>query len=269
MAQELVFASYLAPSIEPMYEFVARRVGEELGRSGRLVKATSYDLIRNAEVDFAFICGLPYVRLRRDDPGSIEAIAAPVVAGDRYAGRPVYFSDVIVPATSPALIFEDLRGASWAFNHPDSHSGYLVTLFHLLGMGETGEFFGRAEMTGFHRESIWRVARREIDASAVDTQVLAVELRETPSLAARIRIIATFGPSTIQPLVATRRVAESLRGDVRQIVTRLGGDAADSDGLSMGMVERFVAIEDAAYDDIRGMLDAVEREGLGLAIPAA
>lgn len=264
MEREIVFATYLAPSIRPMYEFIARRVGEELGRPARLVTATSFDLIRRQEVDFAFVCGLPYVRLHREDPGFVEAIAAPVVEGERYRGRPVYFSDVIVPNLSPAFVFEDLRGGSWAYNEPDSHSGYLVTLFHLLGMGETGSFFGRSEMTGFHQDSIWKVARREIDATAVDTQVLAVELRETPSLAARIRVIATFGPSTIQPLVATRRVPDSLRGEVQALVTGLGKDAEERSGLAMGFVERFVAVGDSAYDDIRGMLDAVELAGLEL-----
>ncbi len=265
MEGQLVFATYLAPSIRPMYEFVARRVGEELGRTARLVTATSFDLLRQAEVDFAFVCGLPYVRLRREDPGFVEAIAAPVVEGARYQGRPVYFSDVIVPNLSPAEVFEDLRGASWAYNEPDSHSGYLVTLFHLLRMGETGSFFGRSEMTGFHQDSIWKVARREIDATAVDTQVLAVELRETPSLAACIRVVATFGPSTIQPLVATRGVPDSLRGDVQAVVARLGRDAAERSGLALGFVERFVAVGDSDYNDIRGMLDEVERAGLELA----
>lgn len=264
MRDELVFATYLAPSIRPVYELVARRVGEELGRPARLVDATSFDLIRDSRVDFAFVCGLPYVRLRREDPACVEAIAAPVVQGDRYRGSPVYFSDVIVPNLSPAVVFEELRGGSWAYNEPDSHSGYLVTLFHLLGMGETGAFFGRSEMTGFHQESIRRVALRELDASAVDSQVLAVELRETPSLAARIRVIATLGPSTIQPLAATGRVADSVRGDVQSVVTRLGATEAERAGLAAGFVERFVAVRDSDYDDIRGMLAAVEDAGLEL-----
>ncbi len=268
MGKEVVFATYLAPNMRPVYEFVVRRVGEELGRPARLVTATSFDLIRQARADFAFVCGLPYVRLRSEDPSSVEAIAAPVVEGERYQGRPVYFSDVIVPALSPAFVFEDLRGRSWAYNEPDSHSGYLVTLHHLLGMGETGAFFGRSEMTGFHQESIRMVAGGAVDASAVDTQVLAVELRETPSLSARIRIIATFGPSTIQPLVATRSVPDTLRTEVQAIATRLGADAAERAALAQGFVDRFVAVDDAAYDDIRGMLDAVERAGLGLQPPA-
>ena len=72
----------------------------------------SFGQVRNAEVDFAFLCGLPYVRLRRENPAAVEAIAAPIVQGERYDRRPVYFSDVIVPANSPAAAFGDLRRRS-------------------------------------------------------------------------------------------------------------------------------------------------------------
>jgi phosphonate transport system substrate-binding protein len=38
--------------------------------------------------------------------------AAPVPAGDRYAGRPIYYSDVIVRHDSPISCLEELRGRS-------------------------------------------------------------------------------------------------------------------------------------------------------------
>src|SRR5260370_23851539 len=106
--RELVFATYLAPCLQPLYEFVATRVGEELHRPTRLIVGESFDQVRSAEVDFAFLCGLPYVRLRRENPAAVEAIAAPIVKSARYCKRPVYFSDVIVPANSPVAEFGDL-----------------------------------------------------------------------------------------------------------------------------------------------------------------
>lgn len=263
--RELVFATYLAPNIRPAYEFVVSRVGVELGCPTRLVTGESFEQLRDGEADFAFVCGLPYVRLRREEPPAVEAVAAPVVQGERYGGQPIYFSDVIVPRTSAAAKFEDLRGRSWAYNERDSHSGYLVTLFRLLEMSETADFFGPTIMTGFHQESIRLVARGQVDASAVDSQVLAVELRDRRDLVERIRTIDVFGPSTIQPLVATLAVPESLRCQVREIVTSLGKTALDRAGLDQGLIERFVALDDSCYDDIRAMLTAVEVAQLSLA----
>ena len=99
----LVFATHLAPNIRSLYEFVVERVGAELGMPARLVTGDSYQPIREGMVDFVFLCGLPYVFLRREDPTSVEAIAAPIVGEDRYGGRPIYVSDVIVGAGgSPA-----------------------------------------------------------------------------------------------------------------------------------------------------------------------
>src|SRR6266851_3689693 len=140
-SRELVFATYLAPCLQPVYEFVARRVGEKLRRPTRLIVGESFDQVRNVEVDFAFLCGLPYVRLKRERPTAVEAIAAPIVQGERYDKRPVYFSDVIVPANSRAAAFGDLRHRTWAYNEPDSHSGYLITLSTLVEMAETPAFF--------------------------------------------------------------------------------------------------------------------------------
>jgi len=259
--RELVFATYLAPCIQPVYEFVATRVGEKLHRPTRLIVGQSFDQVRNADVDFAFLCSLPYVRLKRENAAAVEVMAAPIVHGERYQKRPVYFSDVIVPVQSSAEAFADLRGRSWAYNEPDSHSGYLITLSTLAEMAETPAFFDRWEMTHYHQESIRRVAADQVEGSAVDSQVLGVEMRDHPELAERIRVIGTLGPSTIQPLVATAAVPAKLRQEVTEIVVSLGTTDSDRRGLSAGMVERFVANDDSAYGDIRSKLEAVEAAG--------
>lgn len=249
MSRELVFATYLAPNIKAVYESVVAAVSRELNVPARLVVGESLDQLEAGTIDFAFVCGLPYVRMS----DRLSPLAAPVVMGERYQGRPIYFSDVIVNASNPAQSLAGLRGATWAYNEPDSHSGYLVTLHKLVQMDERPSFFSRWVKTGFHQESISRVADGSIDASAIDSQVLAVELRDHPELASRIRIIDVLGPSTIQPLVVTTGVDASLAEGVQSVVTAMRGD-----GLERGLVERFVAIDDAGYDDIRAMLRAVE-----------
>jgi phosphonate transport system substrate-binding protein len=260
--RELVFATYLAPNIRPVYEHIAASVAAELGRPARLITGESFGQVRSGEVDFAFLCGLPYVRLARETPSPVVLLAAPVLTGPRYHGRPIYFSDVIVRADNDAVAFDDLRGRSWAYNEPDSHSGYLVTLFRLHEMGESKGFFGRSVMTGFHQESIKRVAAGEIDASAIDSQVLAIEMLRHPDLRRQLRVIDALGPSTIQPLVAAGHVPAAVRKDVRDVVLGVGESSRGRAALARGMVSHFEAVDDARYDDIRRMLDAVESVGL-------
>ncbi len=143
MAGTIRFLTFLAPNMIPVYEAVARFVGRFVGASTELVTGERFDQIGTGPADVAFICGLPYVQLMRLQPAPVELLAAPVPSGARYRGKPVYFSDVIVRRDTPWRSFRDLKGASWAYNDPDSHSGYNVTRHRLVQMGETHGFFGR------------------------------------------------------------------------------------------------------------------------------
>jgi phosphonate transport system substrate-binding protein len=261
----LRFATYLAPNVRPVYQAVARHVGEALGTEATLAAGAGYDALEDGREDVAFVCGLPYVLLA-ERAAPVQVLAAPVLTGERYRSEPVYFSDVIVRREHPARRFDDLRGASWAYNEPDSQSGYGVTRAALVDRGEVGGFFGRVVEAGYHQRSIRLVADGRVDASAVDSQVLAIELRDHPELADAVRVIDALGPSTIQPVVASRRLEPALRRRIRDAVLDVGDDPAAVPELRRGFVEGFVAAVDRDYDDIRAMLDRVRRssmEGFG------
>jgi phosphonate transport system substrate-binding protein len=254
-------ATFLAPSVRPVYEAVATRVSREIGRPVELVVGESFAQFAAGELDAGFICGLPYVALARQRPPPVKPLAAPLLVGERYGGRPIYFSDVIVRSTSLARSFADLRGASWAYNDVDSHSGYNLTRYRLVEMGETAGFFGQVVAAGFHQVAIAMVAAGEVDAAGIDSQVLAIALRDDPGLAESIRTIDTFGPSTIQPFVVASHLPDTLSAAIRSAVLTLGQQASERDALRRGLVERFAPIGDADYDDIRAMLATVEGAG--------
>jgi phosphonate transport system substrate-binding protein len=258
VARALRFATFLAPRIRPLYELVVRALGERTGLRIVLVTGESLHGFEDGRFDGGFVCGLPYVRLA----GVVEPLAAPVLRGPRYGDRPVYWSDVIVSRDSEARSFADLRGRSFAFNEPDSHSGCGVVLHRLASNGEGHGFFGEVQQAGFHQESIRRVAAGEVEASAVDSQVLAIELREQPELRERLRVIDALGPSTIQPVVAARCLPGGLKEDLRTALLSLDRDAALAEGLAWAEVSRFAPVDDSDYDDVRGMLAACRRTGL-------
>jgi phosphonate transport system substrate-binding protein len=255
------FATFLAPSIRSVYQSVADYVAQQLGRETELVVGKSFSQFAKGEADVGFICGLPYLQLTRLDPAPVELLAAPVLMGERYGGKPVYFSDVIVRKDSPLRSFADLRGRSWSYNDCDSHSGYGVTRYRLVQMGETGGYFGKVVEAGWHQESIGMVREGKVDASAIDSQVLEVAMRDDPSLAEQIRVIDTLGPSTIQPVVAASRLPEGLKVELRAVLLGMAEGATAKERLAEGLVERFVAVTDANYDDIREMLAAAEARG--------
>jgi len=257
----LRFATFLAPNMLPVYRFLADRIGDRLGRPVELVTGHSFDQFEHGEADLGVICGLPYVWLAARRPPAVEPLAAPVLTGDRYAGRPVYFSDVIVRRDRPITCLEELRGCSWAYNEPASHSGHTVTLYSLVRMGAEPGFFSRVVEAGFHQRAIRMVHAGAVDAAAIDSQVLAIELRDHPQLADRLRVVGTFGPSTIQPVVAASRLRDPLKDEVRELLVELGDDPSARPKLAYGFIDHFSPVDDAAYDDIRAMLTAVEAAG--------
>jgi len=257
----LRFGTFLAPNILPVYEAVAEEVGRRLGVETELFIETDYEACARDENEVCFICSLPYVQFEREGASPAVPVAAPVLIGERYGGRPIYFSDVIVHVDSPFRSFLDLRGHSWAYNEPRSHSGYGITRYHLLELGETHGFFSEVIEAGFHETAMRLVAAGEVDGSAIDSQVLAVALRDDPSLAHSLRIIDALGPSTIQPVTVSKRVPAVQRREIQEVLTSMHEDPAMRGRLAQGMVDRFVPADASSYDDVRRMLDACQAAG--------
>ncbi|HWD44555.1 MAG TPA: PhnD/SsuA/transferrin family substrate-binding protein [Actinomycetota bacterium] len=255
------FATFLAPNMLPVYRFLADRIGQRLRHRVELVVGRSFEQFEQGEADLGVICGLPYVWLADRRPPPVEPLAAPVLHGARYGDRPIYYSDVIVRHDSPISCLEELAGRSWAYNEPASHSGHTVTLYSLVTMGARPGFLGPVVEAGFHQRAIRLVHDGTVDAAAIDSQVLAIELRDHPRLAEGLRVVGAFGPSTIQPVVAASRLPARLKDQVRDVLVELADDPAARPVLYYGLIDRLTPIGDAAYDDIRAMLATIQAAG--------
>jgi phosphonate transport system substrate-binding protein len=253
----LRLVTFLAPNLYWFYEFVANYLAKKLGYPTELSVGTDYAHL-SGKADIAFICGLPYVEHTRLRAPCMEPLVAPVLRGERYADRPIYFSDVIVRKISPFHSFAELRGQSWAYNDPHSQSGYGVVRYHMVQQGERNGYFARVVEAGYHERAIQMVCFGEVDGAAIDSHVLALLMRDNPVYASRLRIIETFGPSPIQPIVAGNHLSNSLRCDVTRVLLEMGDDASAKPQLAEALVERFVSVSDSCYDEIRKMLAVVE-----------
>jgi phosphonate transport system substrate-binding protein len=231
-AAGLRVATFLAPCNRPLYEFLARACG-----ASRLVVGGDWHELGGGEIDLAFVCSPPLVWLG----GAVEAIAAPVLLDTRFGGRPLYSSEVVVPAGSSFRSLGDLRGRRWAVNEPSSWSGYWVTLQRV----GSWDFFGEVVEAGFHQRALRMVAAGEVDGSAIDCHVLAVELRNHPRLAERIRVVDTLGPAPSQPVVVRAGLDGGRKEELRHRLLGLRGGV-----LEAHFVERFAPAPD--YSAIAG-----------------
>jgi phosphonate transport system substrate-binding protein len=240
-------AAYLAEQLSLPTEFV-----------GDLPWQKRAALFEAGQIEIAWICGLPYVwKVDRPQP-TIELLAAPVMKSHRYQAQPVYYSDVVVHRDSPFHTFADLRGASWAYNEPGSQSGYNATRYHLATLQEKTGYFGQALEAGAHQTSLQMILQRTVDASAIDSTVLEMELKNYPEIAPQIRIIATFGHSPIPPWVILKRVPLAWRETVREALLTMHHTAEGQAILAEAMMARFVQVTDKDYDSIREMARQAE-----------
>jgi len=204
-------------------------------------------------VSVCWLCGAVYVRKLDQGEGTVELLAAPVMAAPRYQDRPVYFSDVIVRAESPFHTFADLRNTRWAYNEPNSHSGHNVTKWYLAEHAYGNGFFKQAIGSGAHQRSIQMVLANEVDASAIDSTVLETEMSRNPELAAQIRVIESFGPSPIPPWVMHRNLPADLKATLRQLFSQMHLADQGRAILQAGQIRRFDLVTDHDYDRIRQM----------------
>ena len=250
---QLRLVTYLAPSIPlGLYKAVARHLAGVLHvpvslRSETLTSAPppgEPDPFSRGEADLGFLCAPGYPRLG----SAVELVeAAPLFDDPRTSGRPVFFSDVIVRHDKPAATLADLRGGVFGYNDAYSLSGYQCLFPELERLGAGIEFFRQLVATGSHPASMRAVASGAVDAAAIDSNVLAHELERDPSLRGRIRVLTSWGPHPIQPVVASATLPATERARIATALLNMHLDGEAHQAMAAARVLRFGRVTPADY----------------------
>lgn len=208
-------------------------------------------LLMQGQLDFAWLCGYPFVRNQR----SMKLLAVPL-----YRGRPLYQSYLIVPATdktSASLL--DLRGKVFAYSDPDSNSGWLFPIHSLMSLRELpATFFAKTFFTWGHRKVVDAVAVGLAQGGAVDGYVWDTLALLHPDLTARTRIVERSAMFGFPPFVARA----SIPGDdfiaMQQVLLRMGADREGKDLLARLNLDGFEPGTLALFDGVRAMSRRVD-----------
>jgi phosphonate transport system substrate-binding protein len=204
-------------------------------------------MLKDGRLEAAFVCSGPYVDGHAQF--GLELLAAP-----QAYGKTVYHSYIIVPKDSPVRSFAELRGKRFAFTDPLSNTGKLVPTYMLARMNETPEsFFKEFVFTKAHDKSIKAVAQQVVDGAAVDSLIWEYLNATTPEFTAQTRILEKSPPYAIPPLVVPRGLAPELKERLREAFLNAHTDPQGREILAKMKIDRFVTIEDAAYDSVREM----------------
>jgi phosphonate transport system substrate-binding protein len=208
-------------------------------------------LLQQAQLDFAWICGYPYIRNTR----SLKLLAVPL-----YQGKPLYRSYLIVPAgdgSTASLL--DLRSKVFAYSDPDSNSGHLYTVHSLLRQQESpASFFARAFFTGAHRKVVDAVAVGLAQGGAVDGYVWDTLALLHPELTRRTRVVERSPEFGFPPFVAAASVAPADYAAMRDVLLHMRADADGQALLRRLNLDGFVPGTEALFDGVRAMSQLVD-----------
>lgn len=252
-------ANFLSPLLQDTYDAIATYIGDSLALAMTSYVGQQLTEFQTGQADLGFLCGLQYVRLSAIVDKPVELLVAPVLHDERYQQRPIYYSDVVVRRESPYVSFRDLSGCTWAYNEEASHSGYNLVQYSLLERKEEhGRYFGKTIKSGSHLQSLRLVLDGKADATAIDSHILDIVLKRDVQLASQVAIIDRFGPSSIPPVVASKRLPTQLKREMQTVLSNMHQNAQLAEMLQAGGIERFVPVQDEQYDDIRHMLARVQ-----------
>jgi phosphonate transport system substrate-binding protein len=184
-------------------------------------------------------------------------------------GKPIYFSDVVVHRDSPFQSLTALRGNSWAYNEPTSHSGCNLIRYFLAVRGEGENFFREIVESGSHQNSLVLLLDGKIDATAIDSTVLELELRLRPELRQHIRVIETLGPSPIPPSVMSAFVQLEVKQAIQQALLTMHAEHEGKSILASLSIARFERVSDNDYNPIRSMAEKARQARYAWVSPTA
>lgn len=203
------------------------------------------DVLRSGQVDFAWICGYPYVLHQRE----LQLVAVP-----QWRGRPLYQSYLITDAERASVTLSDLRGRTFAYSDPLSNSGFLYMQHLLRSQGQDpARYFTRSFFTHSHRHVVEAVAEGLADAGAVDGYVWETLAELIPSLTRRTRVMQKSPDFGFPPIVASAGVGAADRQAFAAALFDMPSHAAGRAVLSDLRIDRFVTAEPELFRSIAEM----------------
>ena len=146
---------------------IAAQLERDLKLKVKTATATDYrgsvEALKFKKADIGHLGPKAYVEAATNNYANVEPVAQLQLAN----GSLGYRSCLVVHADSDMFSPEDTAGKTFAFNDPNSTSGYLVpSAFFMMEMGiDPAKHFGKVTFSGSHEASILAVAARKVEVA--------------------------------------------------------------------------------------------------------
>jgi ABC transporter, phosphonate, periplasmic substrate-binding protein len=199
-----------------------------------------------------FMCGLPF---SLSDPRP-ELIAAPVPSPPEFRGLPQYWSEMVVRKDSDFQIIEDTFGGRIALTVPDSQSGCLAALYHLMTAADRFPLYREVttpRVTPLGAMSA--VIDGAADVAPIDSYAFCLLQKYRRDLTSQLRVVGRTAHTPIPPLVASAPGLDALQASFLE-AHRIAAIVPLMEGL---LLERFERPDPESYDALRSNFEIAIR----------
>jgi len=208
----------------------------------------------------AFMCGYPFARAT---PQPIPLVAL-VPSPERYRGKPVYWTDLVVRDDAPLHTIADAFGRVMAYTTEGSQSGYQAPRRFLAPYAKErgGSLF--ASTIGpliTPRRVAEAIVTGAADIGPLDSYAHDLLRQNEPGIASRLRTIASTPPMPIPPLVAAPTIGSGDAKRLREALYAAGGADELQAARTALLIEGFVPADARSYAVL--VAEAAEADRLG------
>lgn len=240
--QTFLFASFLAPAAFKTYQYIVEYIERHTAVPSILLQGEMLDDFKHQYADAGIISPLAYLELLTQQQCPVELVAAPMM---RESGSQEFtFFDVVVARKSCRQSIADLHGCIWAYA-TRAHTAEDRLLYE-----ETALQFRQVVETPSQMQALRMVMNGEADATAVDTSSLALVLRNSPRMAAQLRILSTYSNNSGPLVVVASHVRPQQRRKIQEALVTMHLDPFYAERLQEDGLEQFVAASNEHYQQV-------------------
>jgi phosphonate transport system substrate-binding protein len=247
---------------------VTRRWGPIIGQLEKDLRvrikhttATDYrgtiEALRFKKAEIGHLGPKSYVEAAHNNYANVEPVAQLQLAN----GSLGYRSCLIVHSDSDIFSPEDMAGKTFAFNDPNSTSGYLVpSAFFMMEMGiDPQKHFSRVIFSGSHEASILAVANRKVEVASTNLPDLQQLTRENKVPRGGLRVIWVSRLIPNDPVVVRKDLPASLKSAIQESLISMRSRHPEAFKEIGAWVGGYVQADDGKYQVIRELNETAKR----------
>jgi phosphonate transport system substrate-binding protein len=240
---------------------VLGQLEKDLGIPVKHVSATDYrgsiEALKFKKAEIGHLGPKAYVEASNNNYANVE----PVVQVQQANGALGYRSCLIVHGDSDIFSPEDMAGKTFAFNDPNSTSGYLVPLtFFLTEIGiDPKTHFSKLTFSGSHEASIAAVANKKVDIASTNLPDLQQIVREGKVARSALRVIWVSKLIPLDPVVVRKDLPASLRAAIQDSLAGMKAKHPEAFKDGGAFVGGFVKADDTRYQIIRDLNETTKK----------